>query len=285
MAEIPLGSNPNLPATGLVPGGSVLLVNGQLVPVTVRPNSRVDPTSLVFQTQGLTLRMGSLGNTGNAMGVADQRVLLLQSLPLPTVTRLTAGGDLLLRRAAEAAQPVLVLNGDGFKPSSPVRVFLLPSVPVGEVLTDASGTLNTRLPIPAGIAPGAYTLQMNALGPDGALRSLNVGVEVRQDATTLLRQRATIAFTGSSGQLSNAAKRQLRQLSSRVPKDAVTAVTIAQQSSAASTNGALSRRRAAAIAGYLRSLGVTVAPVTTFRAPVAPPQSSATFVVTISGLR
>jgi hypothetical protein len=54
---------------------------------------------------------------------------------------------------------------------------------LGRGTADASGTLIAAYPIPASVAPGVHTVQLNGIAPDGTVRSVEVKVEVVASST------------------------------------------------------------------------------------------------------
>jgi hypothetical protein len=108
------------------------------------------------------------------LGLIGRQTLILQSQP---ITRSLRSKD-----AAPKArvQPVAVSTGKGFKANSTVRFYLLPGTEMGTLTTDANGVYSGRVPVPAGLRPGPYTVQVNGFAPDGSVRSLSIGVVVRQ---------------------------------------------------------------------------------------------------------
>lgn len=115
-----------------------------------------------------------------------------------TVVRLDAG-DLSLRVRAKdqpgAVIPVdssatlelesggsTVSEGTGFKPGTRVAIYLIapdgtPRL-LGQVVVALDGSFATTLPLPEGLTPGNYTLQVNGVDKNGRARSLGLGVEV-----------------------------------------------------------------------------------------------------------
>jgi hypothetical protein len=73
----------------------------------------------------------------------------------------------------------IAVSGTGFQPNSTAVVWLF-SEPrrLGTVSVGGDGTFTDRVPLAAGIEPGEHTAQVNGLTTDGAIRSLNLAVEV-----------------------------------------------------------------------------------------------------------
>lgn len=250
------GSNPNLPAGGLPAGGSVLLVNGQSVPLTVSPNAPMDPVALVFTAPGLNMRLEGRGDQNDPLGLTSKQALILQSEG--------GSGSATAARSAVLAKtkvkPVARTSGDGFAPRTPVKLYLLTVGYLGEVTTDASGAFAGSVPIPPGITPGVYTLQANGFAPDFSVRSLSIGVLVKPTAGRTATVRTQVYFEVLSPALSDAAKASLRKVASKAKSGAgvVRSVVVGyvQPTNASGNDQSLSGARADAVAAYLRSLGV-----------------------------
>lgn len=244
--------NPLIPSGGLPAGRSLLLLNGEPVPVRVAPNAQRQPTALVVEAPGLTMRLEGRGDSSDPLGLTSKQALILQSQPLLRARTSSA---------ARSAQPVARSSGDGFRAASAVKFYLLPDTLLGTLTTDGGGAYAGDVPIPAGIAPGVYTLQVNGYAPDGSVRSLSLGVKVESTiaSTKPVTVRATVRFASMSVELTDAAKAQLRQLVNRAGArtQGVTSIGYVQASGDKSNDQSLSTRRARTVADHLRSLGVT----------------------------
>ena len=183
--------------------------------------------------------------------------------------RLTSGQALVLESPQERArlswrakkvQPVALSSGDGFKANSPVEFYLLPGTKLGTLTTDAAGAYSGSVPIPAGVAPGVYTLQVNGYAPDGSVRSLSMGVLVKAPGTKPMNRTAsaTVLFDALSARLTAAGKAELAALARKVgsARAQVIVVGLVQPSGSAANDRSLSTRRARAVASYLKSLGL-----------------------------
>lgn len=246
--------NPNLPAGGLPPGGSLLLVGGQPVPVTVAPNSSRNATGLSISATGWDASLVGRGDTSDPLGLTPKSALIFESQQVAQPRSLSFA-----RKATVA--PVAQASGTGFKASSPVKFYVLPSTYMGELQTDASGSFNGTLPVPAGLPAGNYTLQMNGLAPSGEVRSLNLGIVVREASTAAVRTvraSTSVLFARNSAELTWQGKAKLRALVKRTGKDAVrvTSVGFVQRSDSSNNDQTLSTARARAVSAYLRELGV-----------------------------
>lgn len=251
----PIGGtrNPNIPASGLPAGGSVFLVNGQPVPVTITPNSANDPTSLLIEAPGITMKLQGRDDLNDPLGLTSQQALILQS-----------GQTLRSRSLGEQrktkVQPVAVSSGTGFKPNSVVKFYLLPGTYLGELPTDASGTYEGRVPVTVGLPAGVYTLQANGYAPNGSIRSLSLGALVKQSGAVVRTAKAgtTVRFAANSSVLDAPARTALRALVRKTGKSPITVASLGyvQRSDTNANDQALSTARAKAVGAYLRSLGV-----------------------------
>ncbi len=273
-------ANPNIPVGGVPAGGSVLLVGGVPVPVTVQPNSTKDPVALVFSAEGVSMRLEGIGAGGDPLGLTSGQALILQSQQPGTRSGgvrssglgsgalgsgLSSGGGVRSRLGAGGASgPTAALSGSGFAPGSPVRVFILPGTFLGEVVADARGEFSGSVPVPDGIVPGVHTLQANGFAPDLSVRSLSVGALVKPAvakaaAVAPSRAVARVRFAPLSSSLTAAGRLALDGLAARAGTGVVRtlAVGFVDGTGAEANDAALSRVRAGSVVAYLRSIGVT----------------------------
>lgn len=168
---IPEGqTEPDLPH-----GGSKLLIDGVEQEVVA-----VDASAIAGAgAPAGTLRLAGGGLTVDLRGV-DER-----GEPLKLDTR---------GRLVVVANSFAEVSGRGFKPGSTVDVWLF-STPylLGNVTVGVDGTFSAQLPIPADIAVGDHTVQLNGVGADGATRTLMTAVVVQGSA----EQAPALAFTGN----------------------------------------------------------------------------------------
>ena len=237
------GQNPNLPVGGVPLGDSVLLVNGQPAPVTVRPDAPRNATALDIAGPGFTMQLAGRTTNNRPLG-------------------LTPDGALILEQDRTA-----FTQGTGFQANSQVYLYLL-STPqfLGTVATDASGAFQGSVPLPVDIPAGRHTLQANGLTADGAVRSLSLGVQVQQPSTraTVRRANTTVYFAALSPRLDATAKRSLDALV-KGRKKAVTRIVVngfVQGNDTTANDRSLSLARARAVGSYLKSQGVTGTVVT-----------------------
>lgn len=237
------GQNPNLPVGGVPLGGSVLLVNGQPAPVSVKSNRVSNPTALDIDGPGFTMQLAGRTTNNRPLG-------------------LTSGGALILEQDRTA-----FTQGTGFQANSQVFLYLL-STPrfLGTVATDASGAFQGSVPLPMDIPAGRHTLQANGITTDGAVRSLSLGVQVQETSTRATVQRAntTVHFAALSPRLDAAAKESLDALV-KGRKKSVTRILVngfVQGSDTTANDRSLSLARARAAARYLKAQGVAGTVVT-----------------------
>lgn len=234
------GSNPNLPISGVPLAQSVFLVNGQPATVSVKPDapSVARATGLEIEGSGFTMRL--IGQTAN-------------NKPLG----LTADGALILEQDRTA-----YTEGTGFKPNSDVNLYVFSTARfLGTVKTDANGLFRGSVPLPLDIPAGRHTLQANGLAPEGAVRSLSLGVQVQDKSTptaALRTAKATVFFTAYSAALTTSAKKALRALAQGRARATTKIVSIGyvQPNNTTANDKSLSTQRAKAVAAYLRTLGV-----------------------------
>ena len=227
LAPITDQRNDALPAAGLPAGDSLLLVNGQPAPVSVEPNKGTDPTGLVIDAPALQppLRMTLEGRdeVSDPLGLTSQQVLILETQP---VNRMRAKDA-----APRRTQPVALATGRGFKPNSSVKIYLLPDTEIGTLTTDSQGNYNGRIPVPAGLKPGVYTLQSNGLAPDNTVRSMSRGVLVKQArvAVTVRTVKNSVYFDKLTADLTPAGKAALTKLVKTTGRNSVSVPTLVKR--------------------------------------------------------
>jgi len=241
VAAIPPGTNSGIPASGLTPGSSVLLVNGVASTLTIKPNQPVDPKSLVATGDGFTMELKGLRSTGQPLGLSSDAALRLE-------------------RGSTAS-----VRGSGFAPNSNVQVYLYSTERfLGTIRTDASGAFDGSVPVPMDVELGRHTLQANALGTDNKVRSLSLGVVLEAPAKPVRTAKATVTFGALSTALTPQAKTALRSLAQKTKRTATGgfAVGYVQKDNNLANNASLSKQRAVEIVRFLKANGVT-APLTT----------------------
>ena len=152
------------------------------------------------------------GSLDEPLGFTRSQVLIIASPQVPA----TANGSAQARSSVRdgtltAVSPVVVISGSGFRPLSAIKVYLLPDVIVGEVVTDASGLFDARLSMPANIPVGVGTLQMDGFTPDGIVQSVSIGVAVETPGSASTDwTHQEVFFAPRSAVLAPAAKAALR---------------------------------------------------------------------------
>lgn len=244
--------NPNIPPSGVPAGDSVFLVNGQPASVTIKPNAKKDPVSLVVEAPGLTMNLQGRDNVNEPLGLTSGQALILES-ERETRNRASLG-------VKAVVQPGAISSGTGFLPSSVVKFYILPSTYLGELPVDAAGNYSGRVPVTQGIPAGVHTLQVNGYAPDSSVRSLSLGVLVKTSKLTSAtsKSKTSVYFAADSSKLTSKAKGQLRTLVKRTGKQAVsvTCVGYVQKSNTKANDQSLSKARASSVAAYLRTLGL-----------------------------
>ena len=148
-------------------------------------------------------------------------------------------------RIAAATSPIALASGTGSLPESTVH---------------ASGSFSGEVTVPIGMELGDQTLQINGYDPDGAVRSLSLGVVVMASETTVSasQSRTNVLFPANSSKLTKVGKAKLLSLVTRTGKAGVVSVVgFARGPQLRPQMTALSDARARNVSTYLRSLGVT----------------------------
>jgi len=215
------------------------LVNGEPQSVVVRPDAPKNATAIDVVGDGFTMKLAGLGANGQPLGVTSDGALILQ------------------------ADRTAAVEGTGFLPNSDVNLYTF-STPrfLGTVKTDAAGNFKGTVPLPTDIPPGRHTLQSNGLAPDGAVRSLSLGVLLSADkvAGKPRTVKATVYFDALSAELTSTARASLSAAASRVPKGvtkvSVLSIGYVQGTAYTGNDRKLSMARAANAAAFLRASGV-----------------------------
>ncbi len=241
------GSSPSLPASGLAPGASVLLVGGAPSNVTIGPDTSsaqgnqsgaaIRPSGLVIEGSDFTMRLTGLDAVGSSLGLTSDAALILQPDNTSSV------------------------SGTGFRPGTDVQVYIF-STPrlLGTVSTDANGNFAGSVPIPRDLEFGRHTLQVNGYTTDGQVRSLSLGVVLQAPKLTSGQKvaKATVFFGPSSARLTSKARATLQTLARTVGSKARGGLVIGyvQRDQNLANDTALSTQRAKVIASHLRALGI-----------------------------
>lgn len=196
------------------------------------------------------MRLVGRGDDDDPLGLTDKQVLVLQSEQ--------RSGRSLQVGAKRRVAPVAVASGAGFKASSPVRFYLLPSTYLGQLGTDGEGKFSGKIPVPAGIRPGAYTLQMNGYSPSDHVRSLSIAVVVKPTRPAVRQARAIVTFGPLDASLDAKARKTLRTLLRRTGTDGVGSVVVGfvQPTTVTGNDLTLSTERARGVAAFLKAGGL-----------------------------
>ncbi|MCF8536944.1 MAG: S8 family serine peptidase [Candidatus Nanopelagicales bacterium] len=181
--------------------------------------------------------------------------------------------------------------GDGYQPSSIVRVFAIPrgdasvnrvayrsmldgSTYLGDVTVDARGAFAAEFTVPWSVQVGEYVLQVNGLSESAEVRSVNVLMAVVAGAPDLrdgmIREAAF--YEGGSNRFTTNGRAKLRTMVKSIPLAAqqvqVFVVGVATSASTEDENLDLARDRAKRIVSFMKKQGVageyTVTVSTTF---------------------
>ncbi len=269
LAAVTAAGGGALPLEGVRPGGSVLLVGGQLVPVVVEPEPGPRPAVITASGSGFIASFGGVGGDGTPLPLGPADTLVVESVQqvrtgaLPTARAATRSA---VRRAQTATgagetevSPVVATSGDGFLSGSTIRFYVLPDILMGDLVADSAGAFAGDIPVPAGIAPGARTLQMNGYAPDGSVRSLSIGILVKAaGGVAVSKKRASVFFAPMSAKVTAEGMAVLRRLVKATGTDAsmTRVVGFVRATGVSDNDGSLSAARAAAVKAALRSLGL-----------------------------
>lgn len=225
---------PEPPASPLLPGQEMVVVGGQRIPAIVSANQANTGLSLRGAGWGLSLETRSPAGTPTALGANGALVL-------------TSGGT-------------LPIGGSGYAPGTDATVYLM-STPqlLGVFPITSQGNLLGTLKLPAGIAPGNHTIQVNGLGADGLVRRISLGVLAAEPNKRMQQIGTRVLFELGSSELTRPARKSLRNLVNQVPSD-ITAFSLVsgalRNSGATKSDRRLARLRASTVASFLREQGL-----------------------------
>ena len=192
------------------------------------------------------------GDTDDPLGLTEKSALILQSQQSvrARATRL---------KATTQVSPVAQASGTGFMSDSQVKFYILPATLMGDLRTDNAGVFAGDVPVPGGIAPGVYTLQMNGFAPDGRVRSLSIGVIMKPAIiVTNKKAKAAVFFEVLSSVVTDGGMATLRALVKSTGKAGVSNVMVGfvQGTNVTTNDLTLSTQRAKSVAAYLRYHGL-----------------------------
>lgn len=246
--------NPNFPGGGISEGDYVFLVDGELVELVISPNQPSNGTALEIEAPGLTMSLEGRGQNQQATQLTENQALVL-------ISKLTNSNVLSYSSVPFAvSNPTVFSSGTGFKANSIVKFYLLPGVELGTLQTDANGNYEGELEMPNNLEAGEYTLQVNGISPNGEVRSLSLGVLVRNPEPSAALKKLTkkILFAADSAKLTKKAKKILRKLVAKSGTDVESVISsgFVRKVNKTWNTKKLSQKRAEAVAKYLKKLGV-----------------------------
>jgi outer membrane protein OmpA-like peptidoglycan-associated protein len=224
---------PQVPETPLPLGQGNALIDGKPAEISVEPNSEVSPSGLIMTGDGFSMSLAGVNRANQPLGLTPEGALILESDRFASV------------------------EGTGFKPLSEVQLYAF-SEPrfLGSITTDANGGFNGKVQIPLDLPAGQHTLQANGLSPNDEVRSLSIGVLVREAKTRQLAR--NVYFAGGSSKITAVAAKNLRALVAS-KKSAISQVRVTgfvQATTSTANDRALSAARARAVKVFLKKLGV-----------------------------
>ena len=252
-------SHANVPAAGLPLGQSLLLVSGVPSEVRVVPNTPASPTALVASGDSFSMQVAGRSGNGNLLGLGSAAQLVFQSLQISPQSRSIGLKPSGTSAMCVVGKPMAESSGSGFKPGTDVNLYLLPSTGLGSIQVGANGSFSGSVPVPAGLAAGAHTLQVNGFSPSGAVRSLSLGVQVVPARLGVTRKAsARVVFKPKSSALSARGRKVLNALAKRAGTSSNHAVVVkfAQKKSPTKKERTVSARQARNVAAFLKSKGV-----------------------------
>ena len=229
-----------VPTGGVPAGQGQALVDGRPVEVTIAPNRPSSPDGVVVSGGDFTMRIAGLNAEGSGLPLTDDGALILERNNLARA------------------------EGTGFQSNGPVQIYLM-STPrfLGTVMANADGSFTGTVLLPTDIAPGRHTLQSNGFTATGEVRSVSLGVLLRDAAPATVsrakaKAKATVYFAPLSSALTAESKASLNALARKVGSNAAITVVVGyvQGTSITSNDRSLSNDRAQTVARYLKERGV-----------------------------
>lgn len=131
---------------------------------------------------------------------------------------------------------------------------------LGQGQITGNGTLSSSFPVPPGVNIGNYILQLNGVTNDRQVRSANLPLKILPKRISRGLIRRGCFFAPNSARLTRSCERFLRGAYLRIPKGVsslrVNIIGVSVQEPTAVRNRYLARKRARAVAFYLRAIGV-----------------------------
>lgn len=163
----------------LVPLQSLAFENGRPVEITLNPSE--DMSGILMQGDGFEMLLSA----STLEGIAQT---------------LNSNGSLELQNGNYA-----MFNGRGFAPNTKIIVWIFSDPTfLGEVTTDENGEFSGQLAVPASLAAGQHTVQLNGTSKNGETRSVSVGVEVVDTDTTDATGSSSSSSTSTSAAITSA---------------------------------------------------------------------------------
>jgi outer membrane protein OmpA-like peptidoglycan-associated protein len=196
------------------------------------------------------MKLVGRGDDADPLGLTEKQALILQSDQPASGKRQAT--------VPKRVNPVAQAAGAGFKAKSPVKFYLLPSTYVGQLGTDESGAFSGTIPVPPGITPGAYTLQMNGYSPTDSVRSLSIAVIVKPTTRPMMKARARVTFDPLDASLDAEDRKVLKAIVRKAGQLGVRSIVLGfvQPTSVTSNDLSLSTQRAKNVAAFLRARGL-----------------------------
>lgn len=212
-------------------------------------------------------------NSGWSAVGSDFQLTVLTETASGSPEQLGPGGAM---RAPQGG--LVVINGDGYEPSSEVAVFAIPdtglrmvaktalrsvagAVYLGSAPVSMIGTVAGTFRVPTSMPVGDYVLQVNGVTTAQQLRSVNLQFDVLAAPVTRAGSlRDAAFFKGAADRFSATGLSKLRAMVAAIPTGAegvrVTVVGVSTALDTPKANLTLARDRAQAIVDYLEEAGV-----------------------------
>lgn len=175
-------------------------------------------------------------------------------------TQFGGGSAELTAAGAVRIQPgqALEISGYGYAPGSSLQVYAgKPVRALGAITVAADGTFQGRFAVPTDLIVGAGGVQVNGVAVSAAVRSVSIGVEIRDSALTSGKKlRTTVYFPAGSTVLPPAQQAKLRRLLEQVPRNSEVSVLARGYAPKRVPGGdsPAARSRADSVVDYLRSI-------------------------------
>ena len=222
------------PATrGVGPGGSTILFNGNLSPITSSRNAKSN--ALILSGGSWQISLGALNNSGN-------RIPLSKSGVIDAITGQR-----------------LNVSGFGFAPNTEVWIFVIsPPIQIGRLAVGPDGRYNGNVLLPATLSPGDVIVQANGFSSDQVVRSASLALRLSAPSN-VARISARVNFDVLSPQLDAQAQRIIKNLIARIPKGSrgftIQSIGFVQPAVTRANDAPLSLARARTSIAFVRDIG------------------------------